>query len=64
MGETSVTVDGVRREGNVIQLVDDRQEHSVELRLNTSNSGIEEQPNIPNIPKVNDKQEDRLPDAS
>jgi cellobiose phosphorylase len=35
-GETSVTVDGVRRQGNVIQLVDDRQEHSVELRLNHS----------------------------
>ena len=38
-GETSVTVDGVRRQGNFIQLVDDRQEHSVELRLNTPDSG-------------------------
>ena len=37
-GETSVTVDGVKRQGNVIQLVDDRQEHSVELRLNTPDS--------------------------
>jgi hypothetical protein len=34
MGETSVTVDGVRREGNVIQLVDDRQEHSVGIFAN------------------------------
>jgi cellobiose phosphorylase len=32
-GETSVTVDGVERQGNVIELADDRQEHSVELRL-------------------------------
>jgi cellobiose phosphorylase len=40
-GETSVTVDGVRRQGNLIQLVDDRQEHSVELRLNTRDSGAE-----------------------
>jgi cellobiose phosphorylase len=39
--ETSVTVDGVTRQGNVIQLVDDRQEHSVELRLNTPDSGAE-----------------------
>jgi cellobiose phosphorylase len=38
-GETSVTVDGIRRQGNAIQLVDDRQEHSVELRLNTPDSG-------------------------
>jgi cellobiose phosphorylase len=38
-GETSVTVDGVRRQGNLIQLVDDQQEHSVELRLNTPDSG-------------------------
>ncbi len=63
-GETSVTVDGVKREGNVIQLVDDQQEHAVELRLNTSDSGTEAQPSIPNLPDVNDKEEDRLPDAS
>jgi hypothetical protein len=31
----------VRRQGNVIQLVDDQQEHSVELRLNTPDSGAE-----------------------
>jgi cellobiose phosphorylase len=55
-GETSVTVDGVKRQGNVIQLVDDQQEHAVELRLNTPNTGAERQPNI--------KEEDRLPDAS
>ena len=60
-GETSVTVDGVQRQGNVIQLVDDQQEHAVELRLNTSDSGAEGQPNVPN---VNDKEEDHLPDAS
>jgi len=63
-GETSVTVDGVKREGNFIQLVDDQQEHAVELRLNTSDSGAKGQPNIPNVPNVNDKEEDRLPDAS
>jgi cellobiose phosphorylase len=40
-GETSVTVDGVWRQGNFIQLVDDRQEHSVELRLNTLDSSAE-----------------------
>jgi cellobiose phosphorylase len=55
-GETSVTVDGVKRQGNVIQLVDDQQEHAVELRLNTPNTGAERQPNI--------KGEDRLQDAS
>jgi hypothetical protein len=54
-------VDGVQRQGNVIQLVDDQQEHAVELRLNTSDSGAEGQPNVPN---VNDKEEDHLPDAS
>ena len=36
----------VRRQGNVIQLVDDQREHSVELRLNTPDSGAEGQPNI------------------
>jgi len=59
-GETSVTVDGVKRQGNVIQLVDDQQEHAVELRLNASNNGAEAQPNI----NIKDKEEDRLPDAS
>jgi cyclic beta-1,2-glucan synthetase len=32
-GTPSVTVDGVRQDGNVIALVDDRQEHGVELRV-------------------------------
>ncbi len=36
----TVTVDGVEQPGNVIQLVDDPQEHSVELRLNTPD-GVE-----------------------
>jgi hypothetical protein len=36
----------VRRQGNVIQLVDDQQEHSVELKLNTPDCGAEGQPNI------------------
>jgi cellobiose phosphorylase len=62
-GETSVTVDGVKRQGNVIQLVDDQQEHAVELKINTPDSGAEGQPNIPNVPNVNDKEENRLPDA-
>jgi cellobiose phosphorylase len=56
-GETRVTVDGVRRQDNVIQLVDDQQEHSVELRLNTPESGAEGQPNIPDIKD----EEERLP---
>ncbi|MGD0598686.1 MAG: glucoamylase family protein [Terriglobales bacterium] len=61
-GETSVTVDGVKRQGNVIQLVDDQQEHAVELKINTPDSGAEGQPNIPNI-RDKEKEEDRLPDA-
>jgi cellobiose phosphorylase len=40
-GQTSIAVDGVTRQGNFIQLVDDRQEHSVELRLNTPDAGAE-----------------------
>ncbi len=32
-GETSVTVDGVKQPDNVIPLVDDRQEHSAEVRI-------------------------------
>jgi cyclic beta-1,2-glucan synthetase len=32
-GETSVTVDGVAQDDNAIRLVDDRQEHSVEVRM-------------------------------
>ena len=32
-GETSVTVDGVERHDKAILLVDDRQEHSVEVRI-------------------------------
>ena len=36
----------VRRQGNVIQLVDDQQEHSVELKRNTPDCGAEGQPNI------------------
>jgi len=32
-GETSVTVDGVEQHDNTILLVDDRQEHSVEVRI-------------------------------
>jgi cyclic beta-1,2-glucan glucanotransferase len=32
-GEISVTVDGVAQNGNTILLVDDRREHSVEVRM-------------------------------
>jgi cyclic beta-1,2-glucan synthetase len=32
-GEASVTVDGVAQQGSVVLLVDDRQEHAVEVRL-------------------------------
>jgi cyclic beta-1,2-glucan synthetase len=34
-GETSVTVDGVERPDGAIPLVDDRREHSVEVRMKT-----------------------------
>jgi cyclic beta-1,2-glucan synthetase len=37
-GETSVTVDGVERPGQAIPLVDDRQEHAVEVRIATVRS--------------------------
>ncbi len=37
-GETSVTVDGVERPDNVIPLVDDRQEHSVKVKIGTPGS--------------------------
>ena len=64
-GETSVTVDGVKRQGNVIQLVDDRREHAVELELNTPESRAAAQPNILAAqPNNEDKDEARLPDAS
>jgi cellobiose phosphorylase len=33
IGETSVTVDGVERDDQAIPLVDDRQEHAVEVRV-------------------------------
>jgi hypothetical protein len=32
-GETSVTVDGIEQPDNAIPLVDDRQEHSAEVRI-------------------------------
>ncbi len=32
-GETSVTVDGVEQPDDTIPLIDDRQEHSVEVRI-------------------------------
>jgi len=32
-GETSVTIDGIEQHGKTIPLVDDRQEHSVEVRI-------------------------------
>jgi cellobiose phosphorylase len=37
-GETSVTVDGVERQDKAIPLVDDRQEHSVEVRIRAAPS--------------------------
>jgi cellobiose phosphorylase len=39
-GEGSVTVDGVERHERVIPLVDDRQEHSVEVRIPGSRTAI------------------------
>ena len=33
ISETGVTVDGVEQHDNTIPLVDDRQEHSVEVRI-------------------------------
>ena len=35
-GETSVTVDGVEQPDKIIPLVDDRQEHSVEVRIHVA----------------------------
>ncbi|MEK7803724.1 MAG: hypothetical protein AAB251_04925, partial [Deltaproteobacteria bacterium] len=32
-GETSVTIDGVERHDKAIPLVDDRQDHTVEVRI-------------------------------
>jgi cellobiose phosphorylase len=37
-GGTIVTVDGVERDDQVIPLVDDHQEHSVEVRIQTTHS--------------------------
>jgi len=37
-GEMSVTVDGVERPDQAIPLIDDRQEHSVEVRIPAKNS--------------------------
>ena len=51
----------VRRQDNVIQLVDDQQEHSVELRLDTPDRGAEGQPNIPDI-KDKEERLSTLPD--
>jgi len=39
--ETSVTVDGVERHDNAIPLVDDRQEHSVEVRIQAATVNTE-----------------------
>ncbi|MDZ4383801.1 MAG: hypothetical protein U0937_04085, partial [Thermodesulfovibrionia bacterium] len=33
IGETSLTVDGVEQHDNTIPIVDDRQEHSAEVRI-------------------------------
>jgi cellobiose phosphorylase len=38
-GGTVVTVDGVNRNDDAIPLVDDRQEHTVELRINAVRGG-------------------------
>jgi cellobiose phosphorylase len=40
-GEMSVTVDGVERHDKVIPLVDDRQEHSVEVHLQAAEINVE-----------------------
>ena len=40
--ETSMTVDGVERPAQAIPLVDDRQEHSVEVRISAAGSSREE----------------------
>ena len=41
-GGSVVTVDGVERHDKVIPLIDDRQEHSVEVRISAAGSGREE----------------------
>jgi cellobiose phosphorylase len=45
-GETSITVDGVERTDNVIPLVDDRQEHSVQVRIQAGAAHTEGQATI------------------
>jgi hypothetical protein len=36
VGETSLTMDGVERHDKAIPLIDDRQEHSVEVKIPTT----------------------------
>jgi cyclic beta-1,2-glucan synthetase len=45
-GKMSVTVDGVEQSGNSIPLVDDRKEHTIEVRISGSPQYIEAPPNI------------------
>jgi cellobiose phosphorylase len=40
-GETSVIVDGVEQQDNAISLVDDRQEHSVEVKIQAAATHVE-----------------------
>jgi len=39
-GETAVTVDGVEQHDQIVSLVNDRQEHSVEVRIGTAHTEI------------------------
>jgi cellobiose phosphorylase len=41
-GELGVTVDGVEQPGMAVPLVDDRQEHSVEVRIPPHNARVRE----------------------
>jgi len=36
IGETGITIDGVEQHDKTIPLVDDRQEHSVEVRIHVA----------------------------
>ncbi|MCR4332225.1 MAG: hypothetical protein NUV34_05905, partial [Sulfuricaulis sp.] len=46
IGETTITVDGVERLDQTIPLVDDRQEHSVEVRVRARQTVAELAPSL------------------
>jgi len=47
-GATTLTVDGVQGNDKAIPLVDDHQEHTVEVRIHTANSSLAPLPSLQN----------------